>query len=239
MVYTDQGSYEVRFETGEQGLHALAVRGLSHFVIVDVLSFSTCVDVATERGAHIIPYFWKDDRAESYARERQALLAGGPRSTYALTVESLSRIPPGTRLVLPSPNGSALSFGAAQYSQVIAGCLRNRAAISAYLNEHSGPFAVIAADERWGSDGSLRACLEDTLGAGAILAGLRGTRSPEAAGAVAVFEAFKHRLGETLLRCSSGRELEEKGNSRNIQMAAEIDASSGVPLMRDDGFTRA
>jgi len=92
-----------------------------HFVIVDVLSFSTCVDVATERGAHIIPYFWKDSRAESYARARQALLAGGVGSTYALTVESLSRIPAGTRLVLPSPNGSTLSFGAAQYARVLAG----------------------------------------------------------------------------------------------------------------------
>jgi len=239
VTYTDQSEYEVRFETGEQGLHALAVGGVSHFVIVDVLSFSTCVDVATERGAQIIPYFWKDSRAESYARERQALLAGGPGSTYALTVESLSRIPPGTRLVLPSPNGSALSFGAAQYARVLAGCLRNRAAISAYLNGLSGPIAVIAAGERWGSDGSLRACLEDTLGAGAILAGLGGTRSPEAEGAVAVFEAFRHRLRETLVRCSSGRELGEKGHPRNIEMAAEIDASTGVPLMQDGGFTRA
>jgi len=107
------------------------------------------------------------------------------------------------------------------------------------LNKHGGPIAVIAAGERWRSDGSLRACLEDTLGAGAILAGLRGTRSPEAEGAVAVFEAFKQRMLETLVRCSSGRELGEKGHPRNIQMAAEVDASSGVPLMQDGAFMRA
>jgi len=239
VAYTDQGEYDVRFETGEQGLHALAVGGVSHFVIVDVLSFCTCVDVAVERGAHIIPYFWKDSRAESYARQREALLAGGSGSAYALTVESLSLIPAGTRLVLPSPNGSTLSFGAAQYARVVAGCLRNRAAISAYLNERSGPIAVIAAGERWGSDGSLRACLEDTLGAGAILAGLRGTRSPEADAAVAVFEAVKHRLLETLVGCSSGRELAEKGHPRNVQVAAGLDASRCVAPLQEGGFTRA
>lgn len=55
----------MRFECGEQGVRALAAAGVSHFVIVDVLSFSTCVDVAVSRGAEIIPYFWKDIRARS------------------------------------------------------------------------------------------------------------------------------------------------------------------------------
>ena len=29
-------------------------------IVVDVLSFSTCVDVATARGAAILPYSWSD-----------------------------------------------------------------------------------------------------------------------------------------------------------------------------------
>ena len=43
MHVTDQRDYGVRFEWGERGLVALAARGTTHFVIVDVLSLSTCV----------------------------------------------------------------------------------------------------------------------------------------------------------------------------------------------------
>jgi len=236
MAFTDQCEYDVRFEQGEHGLAALAAGGVRQFVIIDVLSFSTCVDVAAERGAHVFPYLWKDARAESFAREHSALLAGGPGSPYALTVASLSTIPAGTRLVLPSPNGSTLSFTAAEHGQVITGCLRNRSAVAAFLNQRTGPVAVIASGERWRPDGSLRPCLEDTLGAGAIIAALSGTRSPEAEGAVAMFEACKERLADTLARCSSGRELLEKGHPRNVEMAAELDASRCVPLLQDGCF---
>lgn len=236
MAFTDQSAYDVRFEQGEHGLAALAANGVSHFVIIDVLSFSTCVDVAVARGAHVIPYLWKDARAESYAREHDALLAGGAGSPYALTVASLSHIPAGTRLVLPSPNGSTLSFAAAKHAQVITSCLRNRSAVAAYLNQRSGPIGVIASGERWQTDGSLRPCLEDTLGAGAIIAALSGTRSPEAEGAAAMFAAFEQRLPDTLARCSSGRELIEKGHPSNIEMAGQLDASRCVPLLQDGHF---
>ncbi|MET0390983.1 MAG: 2-phosphosulfolactate phosphatase [Polyangiales bacterium] len=239
MAIADQQDYEVRFEQGENGLQALAEAGVSCFVIVDVLSFSTCVDVAVARGAHIIPYLWKDSRAETFAREREALLAGGPGSPYALTVESLSQVPAGTRLVLPSPNGSTLAFAAAAHARVITGCLRNRTAVSTYLHQQPGPVAVIASGERWRKDRSLRPCFEDTVGAGAILAGLRGSRSPEAEAAVAAFEAVRDRLPDVLLRCTSGRELIALGRPRNIEMAAALDASSSVPLLQDGAFFRA
>jgi phosphosulfolactate phosphohydrolase-like enzyme len=45
---------------------------------------------------------------------------------------------------------------------------------------------------------SCRCELEDWLGAGAILRGLPGTRSPEAESAVALFDRHRERLVDTL-----------------------------------------
>jgi len=89
-------------------------------VIVDVLSFSTSVDVALGRGAVILPYRWHDGSEAAYAEANDAQLAmRGPAdgqlpAGYTLRPSSLTTIEPGTRLVLPSPNGSALTFGAAE-----------------------------------------------------------------------------------------------------------------------------
>jgi 2-phosphosulfolactate phosphatase len=52
----------------------------------------------------------------------------GGRPPFSLSPVSLLEIPPGTRLVLPSPNGSAVAASvAATGSVVLAGCLRNGA----------------------------------------------------------------------------------------------------------------
>ena len=54
--FTSQARYDVRFEWGERGLRALAPH-VELLVIVDVLSFSTCVALACARGATVFPYF--------------------------------------------------------------------------------------------------------------------------------------------------------------------------------------
>jgi len=45
-------------------------------VIVDVLSFTTAVNVATERGATVYPYRWADNTAGAFATAMGALLLG-------------------------------------------------------------------------------------------------------------------------------------------------------------------
>jgi 2-phosphosulfolactate phosphatase len=237
--FTDQRNYTVRLEWGRQGLLALGAADPPVFVIVDVLSFSTCVAVAVEQGAEVFPYRWKDGGAVAYAREHDAALAGSRgdvTAEYSLSPESLLTIRSGARLVLPSPNGSALSFEAVAQGTVIAGSLRNRAAVSAFLNEQNRPVAIIAAGERW-PDGSMRPCLEDLVGAGGIIAGLSGSRSPEADAAVAAYDAVAGRLCATLVRCSSGRELVDSGYRRDVEIAAEVDASMCVPVLKDASFT--
>ncbi|HKX30067.1 MAG TPA: hypothetical protein VJ302_20425, partial [Blastocatellia bacterium] len=54
MVF-DQSEFEIRCEWGRQGASLLApISDL--LIIVDVLSFSTAVEIATARGAVIYPY---------------------------------------------------------------------------------------------------------------------------------------------------------------------------------------
>jgi 2-phosphosulfolactate phosphatase len=147
----------VRFEWGRRGLEAIGP-GSDVIIVVDVLSFSTCVDVATSRGAVVLPYRWRDESAAAYAAANDAVLAGNDRLAaegYSLSPASLERIPAGTRLVLPSPNGSTLSLLAATYGTTLTACLRNSAAVAAAARRLGGAVAVVACGEQW-PDGGLR-----------------------------------------------------------------------------------
>jgi 2-phosphosulfolactate phosphatase len=70
----DQSASQCRCEWGVQGHDALAPADV--VIIVDVLSFSTCVDIAVSRGAAILPYAWKDSSAIAFAKQHDAELAG-------------------------------------------------------------------------------------------------------------------------------------------------------------------
>ena len=98
-MYYDQKNYDIRCEWGAEGLSEL-LPGSRAIVIVDVLSFSTCVDIAVENGAMIYPYRCKDRTAAEYARARNAIMANFNREYegggYSLAPSSLVDIPPGT-----------------------------------------------------------------------------------------------------------------------------------------------
>ena len=101
-----QHGFAFRFGWGAEGLMALAP-ACDVIVIVDVLRFTSAVSVAVAGGSIVFPYRWRDDSAADYANERQAVLAGmredGPVS---LSPTDLISLPRGSRIVLPSPNGS-------------------------------------------------------------------------------------------------------------------------------------
>jgi 2-phosphosulfolactate phosphatase len=247
MSFTGQQGYDARFDWGEAGLRALAP-GVATIVIVDVLSFTTAVDVAVNGGSTVIPYRWRDEGATAAAREHGALLAVSRRRTnaehpYSLSPQSLQRLPAGSRIVLPSPNGATLAGIAADFgATVIAGCLRNASTVAQVCRAIGGPVLVIAAGERWrdGTQGSLRPALEDLLGAGAMLAALGAASvSPEASAAIAAFTEARPHLAERIARSASGRELIESGFAGDVEIAAALDASTAAPILRGGRFTAA
>lgn len=242
-----QAGYGVRFDWGPAGAEALGP-GIAALVVVDVLSFTTAVSVAVDRGTAVYPFRWRDDRASGFAAARDAVLATGrgaatPEHPWTLSPSALHTAPAVPRLVLPSPNGSAISAAVAA-PRIIAGCLRNARAVAARLAADGlgvpgRPVAVIAAGERH-PDGTLRPALEDLLGAGAIIAALLAagdrTPSPEARTAAACAE-HSPGIPEAVRTCASGRELITRGFAQDVEVAAEPEASGTVPILTDGAFT--
>jgi len=224
------------FDWGLDGAEALRERAAC-FVVVDVLSFSTAVDVACGRGAEVIPVALDRAAAAVEAARLGAVLAGKRREGgYSLSPASLADIPAGTKIVLPSPNGATISAALAGRA-VFAGCLRNAGAVARAAAALGGDVAVIAAGERWRPSGALRPALEDLLGAGAILAALDGAAlTPEAEAARAAFAALRDRLGPALRGSASGRELSEAGFTGDLDWAAALDVSSVAPRLFAGGF---
>jgi 2-phosphosulfolactate phosphatase len=118
---------------------------------------------------------------------------------------------------------------------VLAGCLRNAQAVAEAARSSGSTFNVCPAGERW-PDGSLRVCIEDWLGAGAILRLLPGTKSPEAAAAIAAFEAGRHTLREILAASGSGLELIEIGYAQDVELAAQFNVSECVAKLQERSF---
>lgn len=234
MTY-DQQEFDIRLEWGKRGVDVLAPIS-DVVIIVDVLSFTTCVDVAVSRGAVVFPYAGPREGAVDYAAAHQAELAyHRGRSRYSLSPDTLQTISAGTRLVLPSPNGSTLTM-AAKSKPVLAGCLRNAEAVAAAARQMGQTIAVIAAGERWKDDASLRPSFEDLLGAGAICHYLGGQMSPEARAAAAAFETLHTQLNDLLRQCSSGKELIEKGFVNDVILASQLNVSSCVPFLQNDAY---
>lgn len=246
--------FTVRFEWGLDGARAVA-SGADLAVVVDVLSFTTCVSVAVDRGAIVFPYPWKDAGAEDFAAHHDAQLAG-PRDGGGLSLSPSSLRDARTlnRVVLPSPNGSYIAHELAREIPLIAAVsLRNAAATADWVAAElpaDAVVAVIAAGELW-PGGSLRPAVEDQIGAGAFIAGLaaagrggftpedgREGFAPEADAAMAVFNAAEPRLHDALRGCSSGRELIGAGYADDVEIAAELDAGTTVALLRDGAFQR-
>jgi 2-phosphosulfolactate phosphatase len=235
MTPFSQQAWACRCEWGPNGVTALAPADVT--IVIDVFSFTTCVDVAVSRGVTILPYPWNDALAAEFARTYGAELAGRRRQAqYSLSPQSYLDAPSGLRCVLPSPNGAQVTLAAARIAPVLlAGSLRNARAVAEAAQQQGTIFNVIPAGERW-PDGSLRPALEDWLGAGAILRWLPGSRSPEAEAAVDLFERHRETLLATLDQCGSGRELAERGHDQDTLIAGQLDVSWCVPRFDGMGY---
>ncbi|AYG03032.1 2-phosphosulfolactate phosphatase [Gryllotalpicola protaetiae] len=128
---------------------------------------------------------------------------------------------------------------------VVAADLRNYSAAARWVLAHQQQLgrranvAVIAAGERRG-DGTLRPAVEDQLAAGALVGALAGLGidacSPEAAVVAASFDAMRRAVGHLLTACVSARELAAVDRLDDVAIAAQLDVSDVVPVMRDGVF---
>ncbi len=225
----DQSEFDIRCEWGEKGVLQLAPVS-DAIIIVDVMSFSTAVTVATSRGATVFPYRWNDESPLEYAKSVNAVLAGGRgESQYSLSPVSLMTLRSGSRIVLPSPNGSTLTLATGK-TPTLAGCLRNCQAVAQAAQSFGNRISVIASGERWKDDSSLRPAYEDLLGAGAVISYLKGNRSPEAETAEVVFQHHKSEISARLKDCSSGKELIECGFEGDIEVIASVNCNAVAPF---------
>lgn len=210
-AHFDQSRYQVRFEWGAEGLARLAASDI--VVVVDVLRFSTSV---TDRVA---------------AGERVPL----DDAAHAVSL-----------------NGAAVAARAAQSgATVLLGCLRNAAATArAVLAEQvrrggRTSIAVIAAGELTGRrvDAALRLAVEDQLGAGAVIDALGALgidhTSPEAAAACESFRGLRGAVRHLLTAAGSGQELLDRGRRDEVLAAAQTDAATAVPVLREGVFVAA
>lgn len=213
------------------GAEAIGV-GCDVALVVDVLSFTTTLTVAADCGTTVFPYPWRDNRATGFAADHDATLAvgrsrvsTGQMSLSPRTVRAAASLP---RLVLPSPNGSTISFHLQQATPTVVGVsLRDRDAAQWLLARRAGDavlrVAVVAAGERWADDGTLRPAVEGLWGVGAVIESLRTARwgelSPEAAVATAAFRSIADDVAQALRTCASGRELIDLGDVGDVDVA--------------------
>jgi 2-phosphosulfolactate phosphatase len=244
-----QSGFRARFDWGLAGARNLAPE-VAVVAVFDVLSFTTALTVAVDNGIEVFPFRWRDERAEAFAAEHDAVLAvgrsqGGPGriSLSAPTIRAARGV---QRLVLPSPNGSTISHDVAELGAAVIGVsLRNADAAAEWTirrlaGQPDASVAAIAAGERW-PEGELRPAVEDLWGAGAYLAALDergfGPLSPEARATAAAYTAVADDIGAQLRASVGGQELIGWNYPADIEIAAELNSTAVVPLLSGASFT--
>lgn len=213
-------------------------------IIVDTLSFATTVAVATCRGAMIYPC-WPSDDPVALGRSLDAEVAvrrteGEGPTGFSLSPGSFSKIEPGTRVILPSPNGATCCRAADKGPFVFVGTLVNAAATAtavSNLSKRDGlSITVVACGEReeYGLEsGEIRFALEDYLGAGVIISGLNFEKSPEALVCEKAYSACRDELNEIIRNCQSGQELLDRGYGDDVRIASDIDSRDSAVWYKD------
>jgi 2-phosphosulfolactate phosphatase len=161
---------------------------------------------------------------------------------FTLSPHSYVGVKAGTRVVLPSPNGSTCCQYGARAAALFVGALVNAEAVGgavSYLLTAAGQLnaTILACGERWrdpDEEGVMRFALEDYLGAGAVLSTLLFPQTIEAQACAATFQAMQDRLEAALWECESGQELRAKGLGEDVRYAARLNILTTAPMLRGE-----
>lgn len=243
--HTAVGPPRVRLAWGRRGAQEAAERG-DMLVVIDTLRFSTAASTAVHHGALIYPCALDDAVFNELAQRVGGEVALGWRKSststrYTLSPRSYLEIEPGTRVVLPSPNGSTCcQYGSSTPALFVGALINARAvaqAVSQLLLAGDLNVTVLACGERWrtpAEEGVLRFALEDYLGAGAILSALPFLQTVEAQACVASFTALHDQLEAVLWDCESGVELRAIGLGEDVRHAAQLNIYDTAPVLRGE-----
>ena len=231
-------------EWGPHGAARATAGGL--LVVVDVLSFTTSVSVCADRGTAVYPAAFDehDERAVELAEREGAVLAAGrraatPEHPWSLSPAALRAAPAPARLVLPSPNGSAIAAASPRGVTVVAACLRNATAVGRWVARRgarspSSPRASAGPTARCGPRSRTCSARARSSPRSRTPRPARAL-SPEADAARTTWLATHH-PADAVRACASGRELVLGGFAADVEIAVEIDASDVVPVLTAGAF---
>lgn len=241
----DTPGLRVQLAWGRRGAQAAANRE-DILVVVDTLRFSTAAATAVHHGAVIYPCPVDEALVTALAQRVGGEVAAHQHtapmpSRFSLSPRSYLGIEPGTRVVLPSPNGSTCCQYGPHTPWLFVGALVNAhavaGAVSYLLASQPLNVTVLACGERWrlpAEEGVLRFALEDYLGAGAVLSAIPFAQTVEAQACGATFQALQEQLEAILWECESGRELRTKGLGEDVRHAAQLNVYDTAPVLHGE-----
>ncbi len=245
----NQAPFQCRMDWGLRGAYEAADRG-NIVIIVDVLSFSSTVVTALHFGTTIYPFpmegdvneFGKSVGAEVLFGRKEAKELGKP----SLSPVSFNKTYKGKKFVLSSLNGAACAKISKKVPALLIGCLLNALAVAKAAKQlqkkTEASITIIACGEQWDNKrengDKLRPCIEDYLGAGAILSELDGTKSPEAKVCIAAFQNSQTEINKLIWDSSSGRELREKGFAEDVSYSSQFNTFHEVPILVQDDLDK-
>jgi 2-phosphosulfolactate phosphatase len=238
----------VRFDWGPTGAAELA-RVCAALVLVDVLSFSTAVEIAVARGIRVHPFPWGGQAREYGERVGAAVAVGAARCRRGSPTRCRRRRWPALR---PSPiwffrrptdprsrpRPQRLACPSWRLPAQRAG---RRALAGVRLVRDAAGTGRCGRRGRALAGRHLRPCVEDLLGAAAVidaLAGADALLSVEAAVALAAFAGVPD-VAAAVRGCVSGQELHVMGFAADVELAVERDCSTVVPQLRGGAFVPA
>lgn len=173
-------------------------------IVVDVLSFSTSIDLLLGAKENL-----QDDTASN---------------------SLVNHLSP-QKLTVPSPVGLPIQLDIS-HKAVLIGCLRNARAVAKAARMLGNSVLVIPVGDKLAEE-EFKTCSEDFIAAGAIISYLKGIGTAESDAALDVYNSSKGNLEEMIRLSSSARKMLLSGYLTEVDEACQFNKSKNVPLLEE------